>query len=226
MTEFTFLMPCLNEAASIAFCIQEVQGAIQRLDLDAEILIADNGSADGSQDIATQHGARVIPVAEPGYGAALLGGIAAARGKYIIMGDCDGSYDFAHPDAFVDKLRRGAHLVVGNRFSGGIQPGAMPWSHRWGVPLLSALARRRFGAAVEDFHCGLRGFDRERALELGLSCPGMEFATEMIARFAQSGGEIAQVPTVLRKGLRTGRPHLRTVRDGLRHLKFIVCSKN
>lgn len=224
MKEFTILMPCLNEAASLAYCIAEAKKGIAALSLDAEILIADNGSTDGSPQIADQSGARVVTVAEKGYGAALLGGIRAAEGKYIIMGDADGSYDFCDLAPFVNALREGAALVVGDRFRGGIQPGAMPLSHRWGVPLLSALARWRFKSTVRDFHCGLRAFDRQAALKLGLSCPGMEFATEMIARFAQSGKTIAQVPTVLRKDLREGRPHLRTLRDGWRHLKFILFS--
>ena len=224
MMEFTFLMPCLNEAATLAFCINEAQNAIARLNLDAEVLIADNRSTDGSPEIAIQSGARVVTVSERGYGAALIGGIKAARGKYIIMGDCDGSYDFAHPDQFVEALRKGAKLVMGDRSKGGIEPGAMPWSHKWGVPLLSALARWRFKTPVRDFHCGMRGIDRDTALELGLACPGMEFATEMIARFAQSGAEIVQVPTPLRKDKRPGKPHLRTIRDGFRHLKFIIFS--
>ena len=222
--EWTILMPCLNEAKSRAFCIREAQSCIEQLGLAAEVLIADNGSTDGSPQIAMECGARVVHVEEKGYGSALLGGIKAARGKYIIMGDCDGSYDFGHLSPFVDALRDGADLVVGDRFQGGIEQGAMPLSHRWGVPILSALARWRFKAPVTDFHCGLRGFDRELALQLELSCKGMEFATELIARFAQSGVNIVQVPTVLRKDLREGRSHLRTLRDGWRHLKFILFS--
>ena len=217
-------MPCLNEASTLKGCICEAQSAIARLGLDAEVLIADNGSTDGSPEIAAGCGVRVIRVAERGYGAALIGGIHAANGKYILMGDCDGSYDFAHPDLFVEALRRGASFVVGDRFAGGIEPGAMPWSHRWGVPMLSALGRWRFQTDVRDFHCGLRGFERAFALELNLCCPGMEFATEMIARFAQKGAKIAQVPTSLRKDKRSGKPHLRTVRDGFRHLAFL-CHK-
>lgn len=221
MTEFTILMPCLNEAEALPFCIGEAADCIRRLGLDAEILIADNGSTDGSPEIARQHGARVVSVAERGYGAALLGGIRAARGEYIIMGDADGSYDFGRLEPFVSALRRGNALVVGNRFRGGIQPGAMPALHRLGVPALSALARWRFKAPVGDFHCGLRGFHRESALDLDLRCPGMEFATEIIAAFARSGAEICEVPTVLRRDLRSGKPHLRTFRDGWRHLKYI-----
>lgn len=225
MREFTVLMPCLNEAASLAFCIGEAREAIQRLNLDAEILIADNGSVDGSPEIAREEGARVVQVAQRGYGAALMGGIQAAQGTYILMGDADGSYDFSHPDLFVEALREGNALVVGNRFLGGIAPGAMPPSHKLGVPLLSALARLRCRAPVGDFHCGLRAFHRETALGLGLECPGMEFATELIVRFAQRGAKITEVPTPLRKDHRPGPPHLRTLRDGLRHLYFIVFDK-
>lgn len=220
--EFTFLMPCLNEAETLKFCIDEVKSAIERLNLNAEILVADNGSVDGSVEIALKNGARVIKVKAKGYGSALIGGIKAAEGKYIIMGDCDGSYDFAHPDLFITKLREGAGLVIGDRFKGGIEKGAMPFSHRWGVPFLSALARWRFETDIRDFHCGLRAFERETALKLNLICPGMEFATEIIARFAQNGEKIQQVPTPLRCDRRPGKPHLRTVRDGLRHLGFIL----
>ena len=224
--EFTFLMPCLNESETLEFAIKEAASAIERLKLDAEILIADNDSTDHSAEIALRNGVRVTNVKLRGYGSALIGGIRAARGRYIIMGDCDGSYDFAHPDLFVEELRKGAKLVIGDRFKGGIEPGAMPWSHKWGVPFLSALARWRFRTDIRDFHCGLRGFDRETALKLNLVCPGMEFATEMIARFAQSGEMIVQVPTPLRKDKRPGKPHVRTVRDGFRHLKFILFNKS
>lgn len=223
--EFTFLMPCLNEAATLKFCIDEAKSSIERLKLDAEILVADNGSTDGSAEIALANGARVTRVTQPGYGSALIGGIAAAKGRYIIMGDCDGSYDFAHPDLFVKELRAGAKLVMGDRFAGGIERGAMPWSHKWGVPFLSLLARLRFKTDVRDFHCGLRGFDRETAMDLELSCPGMEFATEMIAAFAESGAVISQVPASLRKDKRPGKSHLRTLRDGFRHLKFILSGR-
>ena len=222
--ELTVLMPCLNEAETLAFCIGEAQSAIGRLQLDAEVLIADNCSTDGSADIATQCGARVVTVSERGYGAALIGGIKAAKGTYIIMGDCDGSYDFAHPDLFVSELRNGAKLVVGDRFLGGIEKGAMSVCHRIGVPALSALARWKFKTDIRDFHCGLRGFDREEALKIGFSCPGMEFATEMIAKFAYSGERLSQVPTPLRCDRRSGASHLRTVRDGFRHLRFILFS--
>ncbi|MBE6945654.1 MAG: glycosyltransferase family 2 protein [Ruminococcaceae bacterium] len=222
MTEFTILMPCLNEASSLKTCIDEAKAGIAALGLQAEILIADNGSTDNSAQIAAANGARVVAVSRKGYGAAILGGIRSAQGKYIILGDADGSYDFGNLSPFVNALRNGASLVVGNRFLGGIQPGAMPLSHRWGVPLLSALARWRFKANVRDFHCGLRAFDRETALRLGLQCPGMEFSTEIIARFTQSGASVTEVPTILRNDLRKGPSHLRTLRDGWRHLRFIL----
>jgi len=223
--EFSILMPCLNEGASLAFCINEAKSCIDRLNLEAEIIVADNGSDDGSPDIAEENGARVVRITEKGYGAALMGGIKAARGRYVIMGDADGSYDFSRLEPFVDALRNGADLVVGDRFLGGIEKGAMPTLHRLGVPVLSALGRWKFRTDVKDFHCGIRGFNREKALSLGLKCCGMEFATEIIAAFAMSGSKISQVPAALRKDLRSGKSHLRPFRDGWRHLKFILFSQ-
>lgn len=224
--EFTILMPCLNEAQALPFCIAEAKAAIAELGLDAEILIADNGSVDRSAEIALSLGARVAKAPRRGYGAALIAGIGEARGRCIIMGDADGSYDFSAIGPFVEALREGCALVVGDRFALPMEKGAMPLSHRLGVPLLSALARLRFHTDVRDFHCGLRGFERDKALALGLSCPGMEFATELIARFAQSGADIAQRPARLRRDKRGGgRPHLRTLRDGLRHLYYILFAK-
>ena len=221
--ELTILMPCLNEAASVTFCVREALAYLHSRGIRGEVLVADNGSADGSRERAAAAGARVITVPERGYGNALRGGIAAAEGRYIIMGDCDGSYDFSDLDAILEKLRLGSPLVVGDRFSGGIGRGAMPFSHRYiGVPLLSWLGRCRFGVDVADFHCGLRGVDRAAALAAELRCGGMEFATEIIGRFADAGREIAQVPVSLRKDLRKGRGHLRTVPDGLRHLALIL----
>ena len=225
MKEFTFLMPCLNEERSLGFCIDEIKETIERLGLDAEILIADNGSTDSSVEIARSNGARVAHIKDKGYGAALLGGINAANGRYIIMADADGSYDFSHPELFIESLRDGYSLVVGNRFKGGIEKGAMPFSHRIGVPFLSTLARWRFHAPIGDFHCGLRAFDTAYARKLNLACPGMEFATEIIAAFAADGARIREVPTVLRKDLRKGKPHLRTIRDGFRHLYYICFKK-
>lgn len=222
MIELTILMPCLNEEETIAFSINEAKGYLEKSGVSGEVLIADNMSTDNSKSIAESLGARVVSVPEKGYGSALRGGIAAARGKYIIMGDCDGSYDFSNLDGFVEKLRGGYALVMGNRFKGGIEKGAMSLSHRMGIPLLSLLARIKYKTDIGDFHCGLRGFDREAALSLGLSCTGMEFATEIIGRFARGGAPICEIPTVLRRDKRTGRSHLRTVRDGWRHLKLIL----
>lgn len=220
MPEFTILMPCLNEEENIARCIAEAKEYIGRRQLSAEILISDNGSSDRSADIARSMGARVVRVEKIGYGSAVIGGIYAAKGRYIIMGDCDGSYDFSQLDGFVDCLRSGSSLVIGNRF-GGIERGAMPLSHRYfGVPLLSLLGRLRYRVGVSDFHCGIRGFVREKALLLDLKSEGMEFATELIGKFAVSGEEIKEIPVILR--CRGGRSHLRTIPDGLRHLRFII----
>lgn len=221
--ELTILMPCLNEAETLAGCIRQAAGFLERSGIDGEILVADNGSTDGSREIALAEGARMVPVAERGYGAALLGGIDAARGRFVIMGDADLSYDFGALLPFVEQLRAGADLVMGNRFRGGIAPGAMPWSHRHlGNPVLSGLGRRFFGIPVGDFHCGLRGFRRDRIRQLGLSTLGMEFASEMVVRSALAGYRIVEVPTTLEKDGRSRPPHLRTWRDGWRHLRFLL----
>lgn len=220
--ELTILMPCLNEEKTIGGCIREAQQYITRSGITTEILIADNGSMDTSAAIAKELGAVVTQVAQKGYGNALLGGIEVARGKYIIMGDCDASYDFAHLEEFVTLLRAGNELVMGNRFSGGIAPGAMPLSHRYfGVPLLSMVGRLRYHTHVGDFHCGIRGFSKEAIQKLGLHCGGMEFATEMIGAAAQSGYTIAEIPVSLRCDGRNGKSHLHSIRDGFRHLKFM-----
>ena len=219
--ELTILMPCLNEERTVVHCIREARQFLIESGVCGEILIADNGSSDNSAALAQEEGARVVNVTERGYGNALIGGIKAARGKYIIMGDCDMSYDFLHLGGFVEKLRKGYPLVMGCRMD-NIEPGAMPFSHRYiGVPLLSFLGRIRFHTKVRDFHCGLRGFNREKALNLGLSCGGMEFATEIIGKFALSGAEIAEIPVSLRPDGRGGRSHLRTLRDGMRHILYI-----
>ena len=221
--EVTILMPCLNEAASVGICVQEAAAYLRSRSISGEILVADNGSSDGSRELAVAAGADVIMVPEKGYGNAIRQGISASKGQYIIVGDCDGSYGFSDLDPIVNKLREGWHLVVGDRFAGGIAPGAMPFSHRWlGVPVLSWLGRCRFGVSVTDFHCGLRGFSRSEALNAEFRCSGMEFATELIGRFSDMGLRICQVPVPLRKDLRQGHGHLRTIRDGMRHLMLIL----
>ncbi len=221
--ELTILMPCLNEAETIAVCVQKAVDFLRRSGVEGEVLIADNGSTDGSQALATENGARVIPVATRGYGAALIGGINAARGRYIIMGDADDSYDFSRLELFVEKLRGGADLVMGNRFKGGISQGAMPPLHRYlGNPVLSAVGRIFFRIPVGDFHCGLRGFNAESIRKLGLVTSGMEFASEMVIRASLEGLNIAEVPTTLKPDGRTRAPHLKTWRDGWRHLKLLL----
>jgi glycosyltransferase involved in cell wall biosynthesis len=221
--ELTILMPCLNEAETLASCIGKAQSYLTRSGIAGEVVIADNGSTDGSQQIALKAGARVVEVPEKGYGAALSGGIEAARGKYIIMGDADDSYDFANLDPFVEKLRRGYVLVMGNRFKGGIKRGAMPWHHRYiGNPILSFCGRLFFGSAIGDFHCGLRGYDRAAVRALTLRTTGMEFASEMVVKATLGGLKIAEVPTTLSPDGRSRAPHLRSFRDGWRHLRFLL----
>jgi glycosyltransferase involved in cell wall biosynthesis len=219
----TILMPCLDEAETIGSCIRKAQGFLLRTGTSGEILVADNGSADGSQQIAAALGARVVHVSQRGYGAALRAGIAAARGQFTVMGDADDSYDFAQLDGFLDALRNGADLVVGNRFRGGIMPGAMPALHRYlGNPVLSLVGRTFFRTSISDFHCGLRGFRTEAIRQLDLQSNGMEFASEMIVRSALGGLRLAEVPTKLHKDGRDRPPHLRTWHDGWRHLKFLL----
>lgn len=221
--ELTILMPCLNEAETLATCIGKARGFLDSHDVVGEVLIADNGSTDGSQDIAKANGARVIHVEQAGYGAALKGGIEAARGRFVIMGDADDSYDFSSLSGFVDKLRKGYQLVMGNRFRGGIAPGAMPPLHRYlGNPVLSFIGRLFFRSPVKDFHCGLRGFDREAILALGLTTPGMEFASEMVVKATLNRLRMAEVPTTLKPDGRGRPPHLRSWRDGWRHLRFLL----
>ena len=223
MTELTILMPCLNEAATVGACVAKARGFLERAGIAGEVLVADNGSEDGSAAIAREAGARVVQVAERGYGAALAAGIAAARGRYVIMGDADASYDFSRLEPFVEKLRQGYPLVVGNRFQGGIQPGAMPPLHRYlGNPALSFLGRLFFRARLGDFHCGLRGFERDAVASLSLKTQGMEFASELIVRAALAGWRIAEVPTALHPDGRCRPPHLRSWRDGWRHLRFLL----
>jgi glycosyltransferase involved in cell wall biosynthesis len=221
--ELTILMPCLNEAATVGACVAKARGFLEQSAITGEVLVADNGSTDGSQALAQRAGARVVEVAERGYGAALASGIAAARGRYIIMGDADDSYDFARLDAFVEKLRAGHPVVMGNRFKGGIEKGAMPLLHRYlGNPVLSAIGRLLFRARVGDFHCGLRGFDRDAVASLDLRTKGMEFASELVVKAALARWAIAEVPTVLHRDGRGRASHLRSWRDGWRHLRFLL----
>lgn len=221
--EITILMPCLNEALTIGTCITKAQHFLARTNIRGEILIADNGSTDGSQAIAEKLGARVVPIAVRGYGAALIGGIGAAHGRFIIMGDADDSYDFLNLDPFIKELRQGVDLVMGNRFRGGIGPGAMPPLHRYlGNPVLSSIGRLFFDSRIGDFHCGLRGFRREAILSIGLASPGMEFASEMVAKAALHNLRISEVPTQLKKDGRDRPPHIRSWRDGWRHLRFML----
>lgn len=221
--ELTVLMPCLNEAETLETCIAKALAFFARCGVDGEVLIADNGSTDGSPDIARAAGARVVPVAERGYGAALKGGIAAARGRYVIMGDADDSYDFSALEGLLAELRNGTQLVMGNRFKGGIQPGAMPLLHRYlGNPVLSFLGRLFYQVPIGDFHCGLRGFSREAMRALHLETPGMEFASEMVVKSALHKLKIAEVPVTLSPDGRSRPPHLRTWRDGWRHLRFLL----
>jgi len=221
--ELTILMPCLNEAETIARCVSEAVEALERHKIVGEVLVADNGSTDGSQEIARQLGARVVPVTEKGYGRALQGGIAAARGRYILMGDSDSSYDFTHADRFIAKLREGWDVVMGNRFLGGIEPGAMPWKNRHiGNPVLSGIGRLFFHCPVGDFHCGLRAFSKTCAERLSLRTSGMEFASEMVIKATLFKERMTEVPTTLRPDGRSRPPHLRPWRDGWRHLRFML----
>jgi glycosyltransferase involved in cell wall biosynthesis len=222
-TELSILMPCLNEAETLATCIRKAQRAIEDLDVVGEVVIADNGSTDGSPEIAASLGARVIHVAEKGYGSALLGGIKAARGKYIIMGDADDSYDFTNLGPFLENLRAGYDLVMGNRFKGGIAPQAMPALHRYlGNPVLTGIGRLFFHSSCGDFHCGLRGFSKAAIQRLDLRTTGMEFASETVVKASLHGLRITEVPTTLSIHGRSRPPHLRSWRDGWRHLRFLL----
>ena len=221
--ELSILMPCLNEAETLATCIKKAQKALDDLNVDGEIVIADNGSTDGSPEIAASLGARVIHVAEKGYGSALLGGIKAARGKYIIMGDADDSYDFTNLGPFLEKLRAGYELVMGNRFKGGIAPRAMPPLHKYlGNPVLTGIGRIFFRSPCGDFHCGLRGFSKSAIQRLDLRTRGMEFASETVVKASLHGLRITEVPTTLSVDGRNRPPHLRSWRDGWRHLRFLL----
>jgi glycosyl transferase family 2 len=221
--ELTIVMPCLDEAETVATCVRKAMGFLAESGIDGEVVVADNGSTDGSQRLARDAGARVVAIRDKGYGNALMGGIAAARGTYVIMGDADDSYDFTNLTPFVTELRKGYDLVMGNRFKGGIEPGAMPKLHKYlGNPVLSFIGRLFFPSAIGDFHCGLRGFSKEAALALGLQATGMEFASEMVVKATLWGQKITEVPTTLKKDGRSRPPHLRSWRDGWRHLRFLL----
>ena len=221
--ELTILMPCLNEAETLAICIKKARYFLEENSISGEVLVADNGSSDGSQHIAESNGARVINIPVSGYGAALIGGCEAAFGKYVIMGDADDSYDFTNLMPFVERLRSGDDLVMGNRFKGGIAKGAMPALHRYiGNPILSGLGRLFFKCQIRDFHCGLRGYNTQRMRELGLRTTGMEYASEMVVQAILNGYKVFEVPTTLSPDGRSRPPHLRSWRDGWRHLKFLL----
>ena len=221
--ELSIVMPCLNEAETLAACIGKAQRFLAASGVRGEIIVADNGSSDGSQVIAARLGARVVEVPERGYGSALHGGISAARGRYVVLGDADDSYDFSDLGGFVERLRAGDALVMGNRFRGGIRPGAMPPLHRFlGNPVLSAIGRLFFHSPVGDFHCGLRAVNRAAYDEIAPTTTGMEYASEMVIKATLAGLPISEVPTVLHPDGRSRPPHLRSWRDGWRHLRFML----
>jgi glycosyltransferase involved in cell wall biosynthesis len=221
--ELSIIMPCLNEAETLAICIRKAMGYLERSQIRGEVVIGDNGSTDGSQQIALGCGACVVKIDQRGYGAALFGATLASRGKYIIMGDSDDSYDYTNLDPFVQKLRQGYDLVMGNRFAGGIKPGAMPWKNRYiGNPILSMIGRLFFRSPAKDFHCGLRAYSREAFTRMDLHTTGMEFASEMVIKATLERMKIAEVPTTLSPDGRSRPPHLRPYRDGWRHLRFML----
>jgi glycosyltransferase involved in cell wall biosynthesis len=219
------LLPCLNESETLAICIKKAQSSIQKSGLSGVVLVSDNGSTDGSQEIAKSLGAKLILVQEKGYGSALSAGIAAANSDFVIMGDSDDSYALDDLDLFIQGLLNGDDLVIGNRFRGGIAPGAMPWLHKYlGNPVLSGLGRLFFQIPIKDFHCGLRGFRTDRIRDLNLTSTGMEFASEMVVKAQLNGLKISEVPTKLKKDGRSRPPHLRSWRDGWRHLIFLLAA--
>jgi hypothetical protein len=224
--DVTIVMPCLNEAQCLAHCIRNAEHALSRIEVEygltGEILVADNGSTDGSQELATKLGARVVPVTDRGYGAALIGGAKAAYGRYILMGDADGSYDFTDGVAMIGELEAGAELCMGSRFKGGITPGAMPWKNRYiGNPILTGILQLFFRPGISDAHSGLRAIRKDSFLQLGLSGAGMEFASEMVIKAALKRLRIAETPVRLLPDLRDRAPHLRPWRDGWRHLRYL-----
>ena len=221
--ELTVVMPCLNEARTIGICIRKALDSFERIGIVGEVVVADNGSTDGSQQIAEELGARVVPVERRGYGAALTGGIAAARGRWVIMGDADDSYDFSNLEPFIEELRNGYDLVAGNRFKGGIRPGAMPWLHKWlGNPALSFIGKRLYGTPCGDIYCGLRGFDRKKIEQLDIRSSGMEFAIEMIVKATMQGLRVTEVPTTLSPDAEGREPHLNTWTDGWKSVRLLL----
>ena len=221
--ELSIVMPCLNEARTVGACVTEAVAFLRSRGIRGEVVVADNGSEDGSQELAREAGARVVHAVGRGYGRALQTGIRAARGRYVIMGDSDLSYDFSDLDGFLTRLRAGDQLVMGNRFQGGIAARAMPFLHRYlGNPVLSATGRLFFGGGIHDFHCGLRGFERASILKIAPQSPGMEFASELVIRALLQSFRVNEVPTRLRRDGRDRRPHLRTWRDGWRHLRLMM----
>jgi glycosyltransferase involved in cell wall biosynthesis len=221
--EVSVVMPCLNEARTVGVCVRKAVETLEKLGIRGEVIVADNGSTDGSQAIAAEHGARVVDAVRRGYGSALQAGIDAARGEFIIMGDADDSYDFTHIGRFVERLRQGDELVMGNRFKGGISPGAMPWHHRYiGNPVLTGILNLFFHTPIGDAHCGLRGFRKDSYEKLSLTTPGMEFASEMVVKASLNKQKISEVATTLKPDGRDRPPHLRSFRDGWRHLRFLL----
>jgi glycosyltransferase involved in cell wall biosynthesis len=221
--ELSVVMPCLNEQETVGVCVRKAMGALRDAGIPGEVIVADNGSTDGSIALAQAEGARVVNIEQKGYGSALKGGILAARGKYVLMADSDDSYDFSHAPRFVQQLRAGSDLVMGNRFQGGIRDKAMPFLHRYlGNPVLSGIGRLFFGSPCGDFHCGMRGFRRDSFLEMDIRSTGMEFASEMVVKATLMRMKVSEVPTTLNPDGRNRPPHLRTWRDGWRHLRFLL----
>jgi glycosyltransferase involved in cell wall biosynthesis len=221
--ELSVVMPCLNERETVGVCIRKAMVALRDAGIPGEVIVADNGSTDGSIELAQAEGARVVNIEQKGYGSALKGGILAARGKYVLMADSDDSYDFSHAPRFVQQLRTGSDLVMGNRFQGGISDKAMPFLHRYlGNPVLSGIGRLFFGSPCGDFHCGMRGFRRDSFLQMDIRSTGMEFASEMVVKATLMRMKVSEVPTTLNPDGRNRPPHLRTWRDGWRHLRFLL----
>src|SRR3984885_7068671 len=221
--ELSVVMPCLNERETVGVCVRKALAALKDAGIPGEVIVADNGSTDGSVELAQAEGARVVNIEQKGYGSALKGGILAARGEYVLMADSDDSYDFSHAPRFVTQLRTGSDLVMGNRFQGGISDQAMPFLHRYlGNPVLSGIGRLFFGSSCGDFHCGMRGFRKDSFLQMDIRSTGMEFASEMVVKATLMRMKVSEVPTTLNPDGRNRPPHLRTWRDGWRHLRFLL----